>query len=65
MKQGSGNSSRGDTEVEPRSHSVNVDAVADIGIKHIKRENEPLYVGRGFEAPKAMTTIHKSGSQRG
>ena len=66
MKQGSGNSSRGQTKVEPRSYGVNVGSVSGIGLQQVRCENEPMYNGRGFEAPKATTTtIHKSGSQRG
>lgn len=65
MKQGSGNSSRGDTKVEPRSHGVNVGAVSRIGLQQIRSNPQPLYEGRGVEAPKAATTVHKSGSQRG
>lgn len=65
MKQGSGNSSRGDTKVEPIPHRVNVGAVSGIGLQQVQSNPAPLYAGRGIEAPKATTTIHKSGSQRG
>ena len=65
MKQGPSNSSRGDTKVEPRSHGVNVGAVSGIGLQQVRSNPEPMYEGRGYEAPKASTTIHKSGSQRG
>lgn len=65
MKQGSGNSSRGDTKVEPRSHGVNVGSISGIGLQQVQSKAEPMYNGRGFEAPKATTTVHKSGSQRG
>lgn len=65
MKQGSGNSSRGQTKVEPRSYGVNVGSVSGIGLQQVCTSPEPLYEGRGIKAPKATTTIHKSGSQRG
>lgn len=65
MKQGPSNSSRGDTKVEPRSHGVNVGAVSGIGLQQVQSNPPAMYSGRGYEAPKAATTIHKSGSQRG
>jgi len=65
MKQGSGNSSRGETKVEPRSYGVNVGHISGIGLQEVRSSPEPMYNGRGFEAPKATTTVHKSGSQRG
>lgn len=64
MKQGRAtSSSMGSTKVEPNSRGVSVDAVADIGVQHIDLRPEPLYEGRGLEAPKAKTTIHHCGSQ--
>jgi len=65
MKQGPSNSSRGDTKVEPRSHGVNVGAISGIGLQQVQSNPPAVYAGRGYEAPKATTTVHKSGSQRG
>lgn len=68
MKQGKASSSgSGAQKREPISHAVNPGAVSQIGA-HVGRARavEPLYKGRGVEAPapKAMT-VHKSGSQKG
>lgn len=71
MKQGSGNSTKGDMKTEPISHAVNPGGAANLG-SHFGNHTEdgafapritPLYAGRGFEAPAIRTTSHKSGSQ--
>jgi hypothetical protein len=49
---------------EPISHAVNPGVVSQIGVHEAHtRPPQPLYAGRGIEAPKAATTIHHSGSQ--
>lgn len=65
MKQGSGRSTNSGGKVEPRSHSVSLDKVSGIGIQRIRThpESKALYNGRGIEAPKATSSIHRSGSQ--
>jgi hypothetical protein len=63
MKQGPSTSRAGDQKREPISHGVNPCAVAEIGIQQVYTRSEPLYEGRGIEAPMAGTTTHRSGSQ--
>lgn len=59
MKQGRASpEGPGGRKREPIVHAVDVDAVSDLG-----RETDPLYKGRGYEAPKASATTHNSGSQ--
>lgn len=64
MKQGraSSNTQSGQKR-EPNAHAVSECAVADIGIQQVYTRSEPLYEGRGFEAPKAGSSTHRSGSQ--
>lgn len=64
MKQGQGTSTQSGQKREPISHVVSPGAVSQLG-NHVgnARAIEPLYKGRGIEAPKANTTIHNSGSQ--
>ena len=64
MKQGQAisNKSAG-TKVEPKSHAVSVDAVANTGVILVKGGNVPLYKGRGLQAPMVGTTQHPCGSQ--
>lgn len=65
MKQGrASHSNVASTKVEPRSHAVEECTVADIGLQHVyTAPPEPLYKGRGFEAPKASSETHHCGSQ--
>lgn len=58
-------SSVGDTKREPISHAVNISSVAEMGAHqlHVNGRSEPLYEGRGYEAPLAGTTTHHCGSQ--
>jgi len=64
MKQGTANSRSGETKREPISHAVNISGVSQIGcMTGTARSVEPLYAGRGYEAPKAASTSHPSGSQ--
>lgn len=74
MKQGRASSSgAGSQKREPISHAVSPRAVAGIGLAQgnmtdagpLRVRSEPLYAGRGIEAPMKGTTIHKAGSQRG
>jgi hypothetical protein len=66
MKQGTGNSQRGDMKVEPKSRAVDVGYAGGLGIQEVCARAEPMYEGRGFQAPKPVaTTVHKTGSQRG
>ncbi len=65
MKQGSGNSSYGQAKREPLVHSINPAAVAQLGeMVGPARAVEPMYSGRGFEAPKNDSEdSHDCGSQ--
>lgn len=65
MKQGSGNSRSGDQKREPISKAVNVSTVAEMGAHqvHCDGTSQELYSGRGYEAPMAGTSTHRSGSQ--
>lgn len=64
MKQGKASTSiMGSTKVEPKSRAVNPGAVSQIGIHEINLRPEPLYEGRGLEAPMAGITNHPCGSQ--
>jgi hypothetical protein len=64
MKQGTGNSRRGDTKVEPKSQAVSLAHVSNIGLKQAYvKTPEPMYKGRGYKAPMVGETSHKSGSQ--
>lgn len=49
--------------MEPTSKAVSPCAAADIGIQQTYIRSEPLYEGRGFEAPLAGSDTHRSGSQ--
>lgn len=75
MKQGSASSSRmGSTKREPIAHAVSPAGVSQMGEalgnhatdvgKTLHGASEPMYKGRGFEAPHdAGRTIHHGGSQ--
>lgn len=65
MKQGSGRTTMAGGKVEPRAHAVSVDKVANIGQQIVRTQppSKELYKGRGYEAPKASSTIHHTGSQ--
>ena len=63
MKQGTGNSRMGATKVEPKPRAVSPGAVSDLGIHQLRTRSEPLYQGRGYKAPMAGTSAHKSGTQ--
>lgn len=65
MKQGSGKSSMAGGKSEPRSHAVSVDKVANMGQQIIRTQppTKELHKGRGYEAPVASCSYHKSGSQ--
>lgn len=64
MKQGRATSSGpADQKVEPKSQAINPHSVADIGIKQSYVRSEPMYIGRGIEAPLAGSDTHRSGSQ--
>ena len=47
---------------EPISHAVDPGAVSQLGI-HEGTPKPAFYEGRGYEAPKANSTIHEGGSQ--
>jgi hypothetical protein len=68
MKQGTAShSGSGATKTEPISHAVNVETVADIGLKQRYAKGNgpsPLYEGRGLKAPMVGTTTYPKGSQR-
>ena len=64
MKQGRASSSGpGEQKREPISHAVKPSAAANIGLQSGRAYSQPLYSGRGIEAPKAGVTIHNKGSQ--
>lgn len=64
-KQGrAAHSSVASTKREPNSHAVSECAVADIGMQNVYcAPPEPLYKGRGFEAPAISSETHHCGSQ--
>lgn len=54
----------GDRKREPISKAVSPGAVSEIGIQQVRTNSQPLYQGRGFQAPAPQaTTTHPSGSQ--
>ena len=63
MKQGTGNSRSGATKVEPTPKAVSPGAVGNIGIQNVRYRSQQLYEGKGYRAPMASTSHHKSGSQ--
>lgn len=65
MKQGTASVSGPlDRKVEPSSKAVNPGAVSQIGCHEgTRRAIEPMYQGRGFEAPSIGQTNHHCGSQ--
>lgn len=62
MKQGTANNTNSGMKREPIAHAESPKGVAQIGIAQ-PGKSEPMNMGRGYEAPKAGTTIHNSGSQ--
>ena len=52
-------------KVEPKSHAVSIDKVANIGVQIVRThpQTKELYTGRGYEAPKASPSAHAKGSQ--
>lgn len=64
MKQGRASVSNvADVKREPISHAVSVDEVGEIGLQCGYAKSEPLYEGRGYQAPMAGQTNHAKGSQ--
>lgn len=64
MKQGTGHSTHTGQKTEPTARAVNPSATDQLGqALGTQRSVVPMYEGRGYEAPKANTTIHDSGSQ--
>lgn len=74
MKQGQASSSGpGSRKREPVAHAVSPGGVSQIGeslgnhvtdsAKILHGAVEPLYKGRGYEAPMTKSTIHHGGSQ--
>ena len=63
MKQGTGKTIVGGGKVEPRSTGVNPGAVGNIGIQNVRTNSQQMYTGRGYQAPMAGSSTHKSGSQ--
>ncbi len=63
MKQGTGNSRMGATKVEPKARAVSPGAVSDLGVHQIRTRSEPLYSGRGYEAPMNKSKSHHCGTQ--
>lgn len=63
MKQGTGKTIVGGGKVEPQSTGVNPGAVGNIGIQSVHVKSQPMYQGRGLQAPMVGSSTHKSGSQ--
>lgn len=64
MKQGRGHSVSGEQKREPIAKAVNPGGAAQIGtMTGTARSVERLYEGRGYEAPKCGSSVHRSGSQ--
>lgn len=64
MKQGRADKSgHAGYKVEPTAKAVNPGGVAQIGVAIDPKVHQPMYEGRGYEAPKAGKTIHHHGSQ--
>lgn len=63
MKQGRATSNTYEPKSEPNAKSVDPGAVSNIGLQQVYTRSEPLYDGRGYEAPLAGSTTHRSGSQ--
>ena len=64
MKQGRADHSNvASTKREPVSHAVSPAAVSELGIIQVRTVSQPLYTGRGFEAPAIQSSTHASGSQ--
>ena len=55
----------GPMKTEPKSQEVSLDKVSGIGLHRVRThpETKDLYLGRGFEAPRAVASNHKRGSQ--
>jgi hypothetical protein len=63
MKQGRASVDvRAGTKTEPKAHAVSPAVPAQMGMS-VQYKKTPMYEGRGLEAPKAASTVHKSGSQ--
>lgn len=64
MKQGTGNSRMGSTKMEPRPRAIAPKVAGSIGQQKIGHSNVPQdATGRGYKAPMASSSTHKSGSQ--
>jgi hypothetical protein len=62
MKQGRASSNVHEGKVEPISKAKNVGKVSDIGLQ-VVRTHQREDLGRGYKAPMASGSNHKSGSQ--
>lgn len=63
MKQGRAPTVVSGTKVEPKANVIGVGATSNIGVKQVLTKSQPLYKGRGLEAPMHSQKTHKSGSQ--
>lgn len=64
MKQGRASSNVNEGKREPNAHAVNPGGASQLGeMEGHVRAIEPLYAGRGYEAPKAGTTTYPCGTQ--
>ena len=50
-------------KVEPKPMAVNPAAVSELGVHQVRTKQISMYEGRGYKAPMASPTTHKSGSQ--
>ena len=65
MKQGPSTSKPGHTKTEPKPKAVGPGAVSRIGNKTVyTKPPSPMEQGRGYKAPMASGSNHKSGSQK-
>ncbi len=48
---------------EPKPRAVNPAAVSELGVHQVRTKQISMYEGRGYKAPMASPTTHKSGSQ--
>ncbi len=67
MKQGSGKNVMSGAKVEPTSHSISIDKVANIGQQIVRTvpPTKDLVNGRGYTAPKDNSVSHHKGGSQG
>ncbi len=48
---------------EPKPRAVNPAAVSELGVHQVRTKQISMYEGRGYKAPMASASTHRSGSQ--